>query len=188
MLHLILPYPWVCGFVDKSIPMLCNCGLDVSGVEITDGICKSVMERMKTAFGISCDIRQGTNAVIPYEDNSFDYVLACHSIYYVEDNTSFSDNLKELARVMKSEGYVVLSLPDLNGTILDGAISCGDGHYRITFDSLCLRQGSIFKVFLTKDEICQEFSKYFCDFSFGHCVENYYGLVQSMWIVCMRRQ
>jgi SAM-dependent methyltransferase len=172
----------------RNIPMLWNCGLEVFGVEITETICRSVEERMKSVFGIGCEIRPGTNAHIPFADNFFDYVLACHSLYYVEDNTTFADNLNELARVTRDGGYCVLSLPDPQGTILKDAIPGGEGHYRITADPLSLRTGSIFRVFGSEDEILQVFSPLFEDFCIGYCAEDYYGYFQSMWIVCMRRR
>jgi SAM-dependent methyltransferase len=171
----------------RNIPMLFNCGMEVFGVEIAQEICSSVMERMQSVFGISCDIRQGTNAHIPFEEGAFDYVLACHSIYYVEEGTSFLDNIGELARVTKKNGYVVLSLPDPQGTILKNAMIDG-GYYRITADPLGLRNGSLFRVFGSEDEIQKEFSAFFKEFSIGHCFENYYGFVQSMWIVCAMKR
>lgn len=172
----------------RNIPLLRNCGMEVSGVEITSEICTSVTERMKTVFGISPDIRQGTNAAIPFEQGYFDYLLACHSLYYVEEGTTFSDNVREVARVLKTGGYAILSLPDDRGTILHNAIPCGTGHYQIAFDPLGLRQGSIFRVFSSKDEIRKTFYPYFGEFSIGHCDDDYFGFVQSMWIVCMQRQ
>ncbi|MDT8899748.1 class I SAM-dependent methyltransferase [Anaeroselena agilis] len=172
----------------RNIPMLWNCGLEVYGVEITATICRSVEERMKTVFGIGCEIKPGTNARIPFPDNYFDYILACHSLYYVEDNTIFADNLNEFARVAKSGGYCVVSLPDPRGTMLQGAVPCGEGHYRISSDPLSLRNGSQFRVFESTEEICRVFAPFFEDFSIGHCAEDYYGFFQSMWIVCMKRK
>ncbi len=52
-------------------------------------------------LGIEAQLKKGTNVRIPFEDRYFDYLLACHSCYYVDKNTSFNQNVAEMARVMK---------------------------------------------------------------------------------------
>ena len=85
------------GFGDgRNIPLLVNLGMDVHGVEISESICSLTIERMKR-FNITIDARVGKNNSIPYPDQYFDQVLACHSCYYVEPGTSFVDNIREFA-------------------------------------------------------------------------------------------
>lgn len=58
-----------------------NLGMNISGFEITEEICKGVANRMEQ-FGINADIRVGRNSNIPFDNNYFDYIVASASLYY----------------------------------------------------------------------------------------------------------
>ncbi|WPL14171.1 class I SAM-dependent methyltransferase [Thiorhodovibrio litoralis] len=90
------------GFGDgRNFPLLINLYCKIAGVEITEDIVALAQERFK---GVELDLRVGTNARIPFDDASFDAVLACHSMYYLEDGDNFDDNLAEIARVLRLGG------------------------------------------------------------------------------------
>src|SRR5258706_3045656 len=77
------------GFGDgRNIPLLHNLGFKIHGIEIHDDITKITRNRI-APLGIKADLRVGSNVRIPFEKDFFDYVLACHSCYYVEDGTTF---------------------------------------------------------------------------------------------------
>src|SRR5687767_2040728 len=99
------------GFGDgRNMPLLHNLGLHIHGAEIDEGIVNAVQARI-SGLGIKAVLRVGANASIPFERDFFQYVLACHSCYYVEAGTTFNDNLQEIHRVMKTGGLLVCSLP-----------------------------------------------------------------------------
>ena len=171
------------GFGDgRNMPLLRNLGFQIYGVEIHENILQTVRERLPN-IGVSAELAVGSNVSIPFEDDFFDYILACHSCYYVEDGTTFSDNLQEIRRVIKREGVLVCSLPMPDTYLLKGAESLGNGHWRITYDPYGLRTGAIFRAFESQDEIIAEFGSAFTDFKIGFCDDHYWGIRQKVWIV-----
>ena len=136
----------------RNMPLFRDLGMHICGVEISEEICSVTAERMES-YGIEVDLRAGTNRNIPFEDNRFDCVVACHSCYYVEEGSCFADNLSEMLRVMNDGARFVASLADVKTYLLDGADDIGDGHYRINNDPFGLRNGSIFRAFNNDEEV-----------------------------------
>src|SRR6202165_2613179 len=69
------------GFGDgRNMPLLHNLGMKVFGVEISQEICDLTEKRMN-GLGIEVDLKVGRNHNIPYADDFFDTVLACHACY-----------------------------------------------------------------------------------------------------------
>ncbi len=92
------------GFGDgRNTAFLCDQGWAVSGIEITQGIVDQTADRLKN-LGHSADLRVGRNSRIPFGDDYFDTILACHCCYYCDEGDSFADNLGEYARVLKTGG------------------------------------------------------------------------------------
>lgn len=172
----------------RNMPLLFNLGFDIAGVEITDEINRLAEARLAT-LGIPAVLKTGHNSRIPFADKFFHYVLACHACYYVNEGESFADNLKEINRVLDSQGMFVCSLPFNDTYILQGAEKLSNGHYRIQHDPYGLRNGTIFRAFANEDEVEQELSEYFTDFRIGFCDDNFYGIHQKVWIVtCWKKQ
>ncbi|MFZ6009563.1 MAG: methyltransferase domain-containing protein, partial [Bacteroidota bacterium] len=142
------------GFGDgRNIQLLTNCGFFVSGVEITQEICDDV-SAMLGAKGVNVTLKVGTNHNIPFEDSSFDFVLASSSCYYVDQGYSFLDNIKEISRVLKPGGYLVANFPlfaRLNGIeesfILKNCEFLPDGHIIVQNDIYGIRNGYRFRAF-----------------------------------------
>lgn len=177
---------WACGD-GRNLILLNNLGMNLYAFEITDKICDGVRERMRK-FGIEVEIRQGRNNHVPFEDGMFDYIIASSSLYYVDHGTNFNDNYKELLRVISKGGYLIATLAPPETFILKDAIPLEDGHYQITSDPYGLRNGDIFKVFHTKQEIIDTFSEDFDNICIGMQDEDYYGMHIQLWLVVMRRK
>lgn len=177
---------WACGD-GRNMGLLHNLGLKVHGFEITEDICNGVSDRMQS-MGIEADIRVGRNTQVPFQAEYFDYVVASSSLYYVDHGSSFKENLKELTRVLKSDGYVIATLAHPQTFILDGAVEQEDSHYQIVNDPYGLRNGDIFKVFHTKEQILETFGADYGDISIGMQNEDYYGMHIQMWLVVMKKK
>lgn len=176
------------GFGDgRNWPLLHNVGFDIYGVEVTEKIVSLGQERGQT-LGIPVNIKCGRNSAIPFEDSFFEYILACHSCYYIDAGTTFLDNLKEFRRVLKPAGTFIASLPEPNGDIFQGSIERDNGHVEIRKDPWGIRNGYIFKWFRSEEDIRATFSPFFDNFSIGLCCENYYGVQINYWlIVCQKK-
>jgi SAM-dependent methyltransferase len=171
------------GFGDgRNIQLLFNCGLKVSGVEITQKICDSVHKTLKSK-SIDADLRVGTNKSIPFEKNAFDYILASSSCYYVDGNSSFSENLLEINRVLKPGGYLIANFPlfsEIPGIaesfILKNCEVAKDGHVIIRNDIYGIRNGYTFKAFRHESELKRELSPFFDEIYTGKSFDDYYGV------------
>ena len=176
------------GFGDgRNTLFLCQQGFDVHGIEITQEIVDQTTERINS-FGYNCDLKVGRNSAIPFEGNTFDYILASHSCYYCDEGETINYNLKEYSRVLKGEGWLIASVVHTASYIFVNAQKLDDGTMRITSDPYNNRNGYRLMGFGTTNDIETVFSRYFCDFSFGHAHNNYYGIDENVyWVVCQKK-
>ncbi len=176
------------GFGDgRNVPLLAGLGLKPYGVEITEEICHRAVARLK-ALGVDFETSVGRNTQLPFENAFFHHVLACHSCYYVDAGTTFSDNIAEIARVIKPGGLFVHSLPIGSSYIMRGAKDLGEGHMEIANDPYGVRNGYILKKFDTTTEIEEALEPHFSGISIGACRNDWWGIEEHVWIVVCRRR
>ena len=176
------------GFGDgRNMPLLHNLGFEVCGMEITEEICHRGVERM-ARLGIDIVARCGRNNAIPYEDASFDHMIASHACYYVDPGSSFKDNLAEMARVLKPGGRLVASVPMRSSYIIKDGEDLGDSHRRVHNDPLDIRNGYILKYFVDPAQIQAELGDTFTDFRIGHCQNNWWGIDEYAWTIVCRKK
>ena len=175
------------GFGDgRNMPLLRNLGMEVFGVEISQEICDLTKNRMK-GLGIEVDLKVGRNRDIPYSDDCFDAVLACHSCYYIDLETRFDHNLREIARVLRRGGSFVFSVPIGTSYIMRGARDLGGGHMEIANDPYGVRNGYVLKKFDTEAEIETALSPLFSDLEIGSCRNDFWGIDEHVWVVVCRK-
>lgn len=170
----------------RNTVFLCDQGYEVHGLEITEGIVNQTQNRLET-LGCTADLRVGRNSSIPFTDNYFDYILACHCCYYCDDNETFADNMAEYARVMKPGSWLIASVAFRESYIFNDAIECDDGSLRIKTDPYGNREGYRLHAFSNKEALQHYLSRWFCDFSFGFADNDYYGIIEKVfWVVCRK--
>ncbi|PKO60598.1 MAG: hypothetical protein CVU24_12310 [Betaproteobacteria bacterium HGW-Betaproteobacteria-18] len=171
----------------RNTVFLCDQGLAVSGIEITQGIVDQTNDRLQK-LGYEADLRVGRNSSIPFDDQYFDYILACHCCYYCDEGDSFADNLMEYARVMKPGAYLVASVACQSSYIFNNAEALEDGSFIIKSDPYGNRDGYRLHAFATKEQIEAYFSRWFTNFSFGFADNDYYGISERVfWVVCQKK-
>lgn len=171
----------------RNFPLLNNLGFNIFGVEISENINKIAKQKF-SYVNIPVELHPGRNSNIPFQDNFFDYILGCHAIYYVDPDETFTNNLNEIGRVLKPNGFLIASLPKPNGSILKDAKKLFDGHVEITNDHLRLRNGYIFRVFESKTDIINTFSLNFDNFVIGSCEDDFFGIQQNVWTLVCRKK
>jgi SAM-dependent methyltransferase len=170
------------GFGDgRNMPLLRDLGFEISGVEISEEICALTRKRMGR-LGVPAVLKVGENAHIPFSDETFDLVLACHSCYYVSPGGTFTDNLAEICRVLRPGGRFLFSLAKTDSYVLKDAVPLEKGHYRITGDPYGVRNGSVFRAFGSREEVGEELGRRFRDLALGVCENDYYGTYERVWI------
>ncbi|WP_265214664.1 class I SAM-dependent methyltransferase [Herbaspirillum lusitanum] len=176
------------GFGDgRNTVLLCDSGLEVSGIEITQGIVDQANARMKN-LGHRVDLRVGRNSSIPFGDSYFDYILACHSCYYCDEGQTLQDNLKEYSRVLKPGGFVIASVANRSSYIFEGAKELADGSLEVANDPYNNRNGYRLHGFSNTADIENYFSPLFNNFSFGAADNDYYGISERVfWVICQKK-
>ncbi len=176
------------GFGDgRNTAFLCDYGLTVSGIEITQGIVDQTHSRL-LKLGHNPDLRVGRNSNIPFQDGEFDYILACHCCYYCDEGETLLDNLREYSRVLKEDGFLIASVANKSSYIFKDAKELPDGSMLIMKDPYNNRNGYRLHAFSSKADIEQYFSAYFKNFSFGSSDNDYYEISERLyWVVCQKK-
>ena len=171
----------------RNTVFLCDQGLNVSGIEITQGLVDQTTTMLRK-LGYQTDVRVGRNTSIPFDDNYFDYILACHCCYYCDDGETFADNMQEYSRVMKSGAFLVASVAARSSYIFDRAQPLEDGSFVIQSDPYGNRNGYRLQGFSDNAQIESYLSRWFTNFSFGFADNDYYGISERVfWVVCQKR-
>ncbi len=158
----------------RNLVLLKQCGFDVYGTEITKQIAQKAQDNLRRV-GISSDIKVSTNEAIDFKDETFDYVLSWNACYYMGGSKDFNDHVKELARILKKNGRLVLSIPKKTCFIYHDSEQFRKGYQIIRNDPFKIRNGVILRMFKDEKEIKKVFSAYFKDFTFGSIHDDCFG-------------
>lgn len=171
----------------RNLVLLNQCGFDTYGVELTKEITTKVMSDLNK-LNINSEIQVGTNQNIPFDENFFDFLLSWNSCYYLGDNRDFNTHVKEFSRILKKDGYLILSIPKKTCFIYHGSEKLKDGYQIIRNDPFNIRNGEILRMFEDEKEIEHVFSKYFKNFVFASIHDDCFGF-DYHWhlIVCQKK-
>ena len=171
--------------------MLRQCGFSCYGIEITDEIVNQVGINTNGIAGI--EVKTGNNAYIPYNDSFFDFLLSWNSCYYMGDALDFQAHVMEYARVTKTGGTLVLSIPKKSCFIYHGCDTFitenGERYAIIRNDPFKIRNGESLRIFEDENDIADCFSAYFDSFIFGSIQDDCFGY-DYHWhlVVCKKKE
>jgi ubiquinone/menaquinone biosynthesis C-methylase UbiE len=172
----------------RNTAFLCQQKLDVYGIEITREIVDKTDFRLKQ-LGWSANLSVGDNQNIPFDDRFFEYVLACHSMYYCLDGSKFEDNLFEYLRVMKPGAWLIASIANEDSLLFKNSTKTERGTFIINNDPYNNRNGTELFAVKSYDEIEEKFSPHFENFSFGSSKCSYFGHSDEsvFWVTCQKK-
>jgi len=170
----------------RNYDLLLKCGFQLYGTEITQEIVDKVNHNLKNRQ-INAEIKVGTNQSIPFQNNFFDFLLSWNSCYYMGKTENFEDYVKEYARILKKDGYLILSIPKKTCFIFENSENIKPGYVIIKNDPFKIRNGEIMRIFANEDEIRQEFSKYFKNFIFASIHDDCFGLNYHWHIIICQK-
>lgn len=174
----------------RNIVLLDAVGLQAYGTEISEEICQTVRDNLRTRpIPVNADVRVGSNSSLPFESNFFDYALAWNSSYYMMGGQAlFSDYVAEYARVLKDEGTLVLSIPMKSNFVYQGSLEMAKGYRQIQNDPFGVRNGEVLRVFDSEDEIHETFGTHFKDLVFATMADDCFGLANHFFIVVCKKK
>lgn len=175
----------------RNITVLHKLGFELHATEVSDAVCEITREKLLShPERISVDIRTGLNWALPFENNSFDYLLSWNACYYMQSETSdIQTHIAEFSRILKPDGYLVVSVPSPGCFSLIGAEELGGNLIRINTNSKWdILNGSIYYRFDSFEHIEAEFGSHFKNFRRCRLSDDCYGLPLEYFIfVCQKR-
>jgi SAM-dependent methyltransferase len=171
----------------RNLVLLHECGFDLYGTEITQEIV-SKTEFNLAKMNISAQIKTGTNDKLPFDTNFFDFLLSWNSCYYMGNNLDFDIHVKEMARILKNDGYLIMSIPKKTNFIFKNSEKLKNGYRIIKNDPFNIRNGEVLRIFEDSRDIENTFSLYFKNFVFASIHDDCFGYDYHWHIVICRRK
>lgn len=172
----------------RNLVLLKKCGFQAYGVEITKDIVDKATSNLQRAGISDIDVRIGTNASMPFDEDSLDYLLSWNACYYMGQRRDFENYVKEFARVTKPDGYLILSIPKKSCFIYHQSECLKPGYQIIKNDPFNLRNGEVLRMFNNEAEIQEAFSVYFTDFVFGSIEDDCFGFDYHWHLIICRKK
>jgi SAM-dependent methyltransferase len=114
----------------NNLPFLAGTGLQVSATEVDAELGRRVQARL-ARLGHAVDIRVGTNRQLPFETNTFDFLVSWNVVHYEDNEADMRAALREYARVLKPGGRFFISTTGPEHLILRDSERVGPHRYRI---------------------------------------------------------
>lgn len=151
-------------------------GFNCYGCEISSSSLKLTKRKLDN-LNLSAELRLLKDR-LPYADHFFDVVICWHVLYY-NDQNSLNIMIKEIKRVLKKGGKLLVTLIRENAEIVYGADKIGENVYKVNLPS---QKGAIIYVARDKQEIKKLFND-FANLKIGYSQWEFDGEIGSHWII-----
>jgi len=166
----------------RNMILLQQCGFRVYGTEITEKIVNKTKSTLSN-LNIKSDVRIGTNDNIQFGNDFFDFVLSWNACYYMGNGRDFDTHVDELARILKSNGHLILSIPKKTCFIFNDSKKLTNGYRIIKNDPFKIRNNEVLRIFENEKEIVKTFSRHFYNFIFASIHDDCFGFNYHWHIV-----
>lgn len=154
------------------------------GVEPTEELAEIAQKNVESA-GADANVRPGENRNLPFEAETFDYLLSWNSCYYMGEghDFDFQRHVEEFNRVLQPGGKIILSIPKPTSFIFEGSETAEPGYQIVKNDPFGKRQGTVLRQFEELSEITNAFSPQFEDFTTASVHDDCFGFNYHWWLV-----
>ena len=173
----------------RNLKFLCNLGFDGYGTEITEDIINHV-ENQFLSTKYRPILKVGLANKIPFENDFFDFLLSWNSAYYMgyeKKHYLIENHISEIARVLKPNGILILSVPQLSDSIYQNSKELKYGYRKIIKDYYNTRNNIVMAYFNSKTHLKNLLSPYFEQFSFGMTTDDCFGYNYHSYLVVCRK-
>lgn len=170
----------------RNIGLLQNLGFTVYATEISPEIVEQ-LESKKPLMNWNAEFACAKNGELPYSNEFFSFILACHSCYYLDEETSFDDALREFSRCIKPGGSFIASIPDYDNYLFKGSIPVDEDTVIVTQDPYGLRINQRMAFAKNESHLQSLLAKHFEHISIGHIADDYFGTRVSAYLFVCRK-
>lgn len=168
-----------------SLTFLGSLGLRLHGVEVHEDILRNVEKRL-SGIGLSADLRVGENVALPYDDESFDYLVSWQVIHYVDDGAGMDAAVAEYSRVLRPGGRAIIGTTGPAHSYRENAIPLGESRFRVTH-GMDHTSGQTFFYFTSPQQIRRFFCGPFEDVLVGRTTEDLFNYVNDYYLIAARK-
>lgn len=178
-----------CGY-GRNLEFLQSVGLEVCATEITEHF----VAQLQTTFP-SVAFSVGSCQSLPFEDEELDGIVACNSCYYLNETGTFSDNLREIFRVIKPGGFFLGSMVASRHSLTVNQSVCPSGTVTISAEDLNRRNssnvfenGQRIQTFASSDDLQTTLSDFSTGIRIGSIEEKLGDTNRHLWyFACIKR-
>lgn len=160
----------------RQVPLYLEKGLISAGVEISKKICDVAVSNAKR-MGVDFECEVGHSGDIPWPDESFDFLVAWNSCYYMGfAETDFEEHVLEMRRVLRPGGWLIASVPMRTNFIFRGVDDSQERYVTIVDDYFGLRHGERMRRFIDRSDLEEGFSPSFTNMAIAESRSDWFGL------------
>lgn len=167
----------------RNIPLLSHLKFDVYATEVSKEFVTELQDRFQDV-----SFETGTNNKLPFMSGHFDYLLACNSCYYLDGKCKIEDNLREISRVIKNEGWFIGSFMKHTHSVFENAILLKDKSAIIKKNPFSLVEGYRLQYVINEEHLMKMLYPWFKKIHIGAVTENFLGFSRDLYyFVCQKK-
>ena len=158
-----------CMYLNNLVPFH-DRGCACYGVEVNADMV-AIAEHAARAQDLQVTIKEGRNQSLPFEDGSFDLLLALNVIHYEDDQDGLREALREYRRVLAPGGRAFIVSAGPEHYLRASAEHVGPNQFKIDYDDF--RQGQIMAYFEDLEQLKSLMGEVFEPVSTGRLLETH---------------